>query len=137
MLDYETDSDVDNGEIDIEEIQRNIISTMHHLIFCDLTSDRSDCGLTPYDHDEVNEFIADNYREIEMAAESMFAAYEAEDDLASLKAPCLDWFREFLYEFVKTRTLTQDIDSDSENDNDDGEHYGDEDLHSDEEDEDD
>ncbi len=124
-IDYDTEPE--DVEIDVEEIQRNILSVMKQLIFCDLTTGRTDNGLEPYDFEEVNEFIAENADNIEMAASSMFATFEEEDDLASLLNPCMDWFREFLYEFVTTRTEDEDED-------DDGEHYGDEDPHTDDED---
>jgi hypothetical protein len=124
-IDYDTEPE--DVEIDVEEIQRNILSVMKQLIFCDLTTGRTDNGLEPYDFEEVNEFIAENADNIEMAASSMFATFEEEDDLASLLNPCMDWFREFLYEFVTTRTEDED-------EYDDGEHYGDEDPHTDDED---
>ncbi len=136
MFDYDSDSE-SFDEINHEEIQRNIISAMHHLIFCDLTTGRSDCGLEPYDFEEVNEFIAENVDNIEMAASTMFAAYEEDNDLASLKNPCMDWFREFLYDFVTTRANQDDEDEDEDDDNDDGEHYGNEDPHTDDENEED
>ena len=118
MSDYEPDTEHFN-EIDIEQIKNNIIRTMQHLIFCDLTTGRTDDELEPYDLDEVNEFIINNTDNIEMAAATMFAAYEEDDELYSLLNPPMDWFREFLYEFVKTRDIDNDEDDDHEyyNDN--------------------
>ncbi len=113
MTDYE--SDVENfDEINIEHIQLNIINTMQHLIFCDLTTGRTDDGLEPYDLEQVNNFINNNIDNIELAAATMFATYEEENDIRSLLNPPIDWFRDFLYEFVKTRTIDTDEDDDHE-----------------------
>jgi hypothetical protein len=115
--DSDNDSQYDDGEIDIVEIKRNILSNMHHLIFCDLTTGRSDNNLEPYDSQQVNDFIEENHHNIQMAASLMFSWYEDEDDLHSLKDPEMDWdcMREFLYRFVSTRTW-EDIDYNEQSD---------------------
>jgi hypothetical protein len=120
-FDCESDSD-DRDEINVDEIKLNIIRTMNHLIFCDLTTGRTDNGLEPYDFEEVNEFISENSDNIQMAASIMFAAYEEGGDISSLKTPCTEWFREYLDEFVTTPTGL-----DEKNEDDDGEYYGEED----------
>jgi hypothetical protein len=118
-LSYNHDSESDHAgsEIDVEEIKFNIISNMHHLIFCDLTVGRSDFGLEPYTSEQVNEFIAENSNNIQLAAGMMFASYEEDDDLHSLKHPSMDWFEDFLYEFVKTRTFDQELEYEEDDDN--------------------
>jgi hypothetical protein len=108
---FDSDDEYDN-EIDTDEIKRKIISTMHHLIFCDLTTGRTDQGLEPLDSVEINEFISENQDNIEIAASLMYAAYEEDGDLASLKNPPLDWFREYLDELVTTSIDEMDEDDD-------------------------
>jgi hypothetical protein len=113
---HESNSDPASEEIDIEEIKFNIISNMHHLIFCDLTIGRSDFGLEPYTSEQVSDFIADNANNIQLAAGMMFASYEEDDDLRSLKHPSMDWFQDFLYEFVTTRTFAQELEYEDDED---------------------
>ncbi len=107
----DSDEEYDN-EIDTEKLKRFIISTMHHLIFCDLTTGRTDQGLEPLDSAEINDFISENQDNIEIAASLMYAAYGENGDLASLMNPHIDWFREYLDEFVTTSIDEMDEDDD-------------------------
>lgn len=116
-------------EIDHNIIRNRIISKMHHLIFCDLTVGRSDRWLEPYDSASVSRFINDNSSAIELAAATMFSAYEEEDDLRALMTedPPMDWFSEFLYEFVNTGASSEHSDDEDFREDVDEEYRGEED----------
>jgi hypothetical protein len=95
-----------------EEAKRTILINMHHLIFCDLTVSRSDEGYEPYTSCEVNNFILENDAGIMEAAKRMYEDYEG--DLNSLRNPQMDWFGEYLYRYVTTRTMEYETDEEEE-----------------------
>jgi hypothetical protein len=110
---YENEIDYDFEDSDSEQlpsaevIKNEIILSMHHLILTDLTTERSNNGLEPYNSSQVNAFLEDNKHNIEQAASLMFNSYEQENDLLALH-PDLHYYRdfgEFLYQFVNTQNL--------------------------------
>lgn len=88
-----------------EEAKRTILSNMRHLVFCDLTVGRSDNGSDPYTSSEVSKFLSENECGIMEAAKRMYEDYEEDGDLNSLRKPEMDWFGEYLYRYVTTRTM--------------------------------
>lgn len=129
---YEHEPIFDDGpnndcEIDTERVKKIIISILHHLIFCDLTTGRSDNNLEPFDSEQVDEFIEENSLNIQRAAVSLFAIYQDEETLYTLEDHLgyddpihQDRFSEFLYEFVDTNGSVE------EDDDDDIDHFRDE-----------
>jgi hypothetical protein len=120
---YEHEPIFDDGpnndrEIDTDRVKKIIISILHHLIFCDLTTGRSDNNLEPFDCEQVDEFIEENSLNIQRAAVSLFAIYQDEEKLYTLEDLEYDdpfhqdRFSEFLYEFVDTNGSVEDDDDD-------------------------
>jgi hypothetical protein len=81
-----------------DEFKQLIIEYMHDSIYIDLTKGREKYDLVPYTNQQVNKFILENKDNIELAASSMFEAYDEDGDLDTLNDPGIEWFREYLLE---------------------------------------
>ncbi|HMP28370.1 MAG TPA: hypothetical protein PKD85_02150 [Saprospiraceae bacterium] len=63
-----------------------------------LTTGRSDNGLRPLKKSEISAFMKKYHTEIEKRIDTMYNAYQEDNDLESLATGENDWFREYLFD---------------------------------------
>ena len=115
---FDDEPPTNDREVDIVRVKNIITGVLHHLIFRDLTTGRSDNFLEPFDNEQVFEFIDENSHNIQQAAEEIFAIYQDEeklytlDDLSYMEPYHQDRFTDFLYVFVDTSGRGDDDEDD-------------------------
>ena len=93
-----------------DKIKQNISNKMILQLEADLTDGMKDNGLVPYTPEQIQAYLKDHASAILDASKAMYDTYEGDGDLEELGDGSqgeLDWYREFLYDYVKPPNLEQ------------------------------
>ena len=86
-------------------IKQNIRQKMCEQLRCDLTIGMEDLNQQAYNEEDIILFLTQHVDDIENAVNAMLEAYKEDNTLSELGDGTKgedDWYREFLYEHVKT-----------------------------------